>query len=68
VSEADDPDDLELVQIYDQSKFISAAIQQVTSAAFIGGLLAIMVLYGFLRDSRATTIIAAVINAMMANA
>jgi HAE1 family hydrophobic/amphiphilic exporter-1 len=52
------PDDLELVQIYDQSKFISAAIQQVTSAAFIGGLLAIMVLYGFLRDSRATTIIA----------
>ncbi len=52
------PDDLELVQIYDQSRFISAAIQQVTSAAFIGGLLAIMVLYGFLRDSRATTIIA----------
>jgi HAE1 family hydrophobic/amphiphilic exporter-1 len=52
------PEDLELVKIYDQSKFISAAIQQVTSAAFIGGLLAIMVLYGFLRDSRATTIIA----------
>ena len=52
------PDDLELVKIYDQSNFISAAIQQVTSAAFIGGLLAIMVLYGFLRDSRATTIIA----------
>jgi len=52
------PDDLDLVKIYDQSKFISAAIQQVTSAAFIGGLLAIMVLYGFLRDSRATTIIA----------
>jgi HAE1 family hydrophobic/amphiphilic exporter-1 len=52
------PDDLELVEIYDQSKFISAAIQQVTSAAIFGGLLAIMVLYGFLRDSRATTIIA----------
>jgi HAE1 family hydrophobic/amphiphilic exporter-1 len=52
------PDELELVTIYDQSRFISAAIQQVTSAAFIGGLLAIMVLYGFLRDSRATTIIA----------
>jgi HAE1 family hydrophobic/amphiphilic exporter-1 len=55
------PDDLELVKIYDQSRFISAAIQQVTSAAIIGGLLAIMVLYGFLRDSRATTIIAVAI-------
>ena len=52
------PQDLELVEIYDQSKFISAAIQQVTSAALVGGLLAIMVLYGFLRDARATTIIA----------
>jgi HAE1 family hydrophobic/amphiphilic exporter-1 len=52
------PEDLELVKIYDQSKFIAAAIQQVTSAAVIGGLLAIMVLYGFLRDARATTIIA----------
>lgn len=51
------PDELELIKIYDQSKFISAAIQQVTSAAIIGGILAIMVLYGFLRDSRATTII-----------
>jgi HAE1 family hydrophobic/amphiphilic exporter-1 len=52
------PDDLELVKIYDQSKFISAAIQQVTSAAIFGGFLAILVLYGFLRDARATTIIA----------
>lgn len=52
------PESLELIKIYDQSKFIGAAIQQVTSAALFGGLLAIMVLYGFLRDSRATTIIA----------
>jgi len=52
------PEDLELIKIYDQSRFISAAIQQVTSAAIFGGLLAIMVLYGFLRDARATTIIA----------
>lgn len=55
------PDNLELVKIYDQSKFISAAIQQVTSAAMIGGILAIMVLYGFLADSRATSIIAVAI-------
>ncbi len=52
------PDEFELIKIYDQSEFISAAIQQVTSAAIFGGLLAIMVLYGFLRDSRATIIIA----------
>ena len=51
------PDDLELIKIYDQSGFISAAIGQVTSAAVFGGILAIIVLYGFLRDSRATTII-----------
>lgn len=55
------PDDLELIKIYDQSKFISAAIQQVTSAAIVGGLLAIMVLYGFLADARATSIIAVAI-------
>jgi len=55
------PEELELVKIYDQSKFISAAIQQVTSAAIFGGILAIMVLYGFLQDSRATTIIAVAI-------
>jgi HAE1 family hydrophobic/amphiphilic exporter-1 len=52
------PDDLELVEIYDQSKFISAAIQQVTSAAIFGGILAIMVLFGFLQNARATTIVA----------
>ena len=52
------PDDLELIKIYDQSHFISAAIGQVTSAAISGGFLAILVLYGFLRDARATTIIA----------
>ena len=52
------PDDLELIKVYDQSKFISAAIQQVTSAAILGGILAIIVLYGFLRDGRATVIIA----------
>ncbi|MGH8223394.1 MAG: efflux RND transporter permease subunit, partial [Woeseiaceae bacterium] len=52
------PDDLELIKIHDQSKFISAAIDDVTSAAFGGGVLAIIVLYGFLRNARATTIIA----------
>ncbi|HEX2138356.1 MAG TPA: efflux RND transporter permease subunit [Woeseiaceae bacterium] len=52
------PEDLELIEIYDQSDFIAAAIDEVTSAAVYGGLLAIVVLYGFLRDARATAVIA----------
>ncbi len=52
------PDNLELTLVYDQSTFIAAAIDQVTSAAIFGGLLAIIVLYGFLRNARATSIIA----------
>jgi len=55
------PDNLELIQIYDQSKYISAAIQQVTTAAIAGGILAILVLYGFLGDARSTWIIAGAI-------
>ncbi len=52
------PDDLELVEIYNQSDFIAAAIDEVTSAAISGGLLAIVVLYGFLREARATMVVA----------
>ncbi len=51
------PDDIEIVKIYDQSTFISAAVADVRLAAILGGLIAILVLYGFLRDARATTII-----------
>src|SRR5262245_1349176 len=46
----------ELKLVYDQSKFISSAIGEVREAALIGGLLAILVLYLFLRDARATFI------------
>ena len=55
------PDNMKLVTIYDQSTFISNAISQVRSAALWGGLLAILVLYFFLRDARATFIIGAAI-------
>jgi HAE1 family hydrophobic/amphiphilic exporter-1 len=51
------PDDIELVKIYDQSTFISSAVSDVRLAAVLGGLIAIFVLYGFLRDARATTIV-----------
>jgi len=55
------PENLELIKIYDQSKFISSAINDVTTAAIFGGILAVIVLYGFLRDARATSIIAVAI-------
>ena len=51
------PADTEIVTLEDQSKFISAAIDNVVFAALIGGLLAILIIYGFLRDARATVII-----------
>ena len=51
------PDDMELITIYDQSTFISAAVDDVRLAAILGGLIAIFVLYGFLRDARATMIV-----------
>src|SRR5210317_1428189 len=51
------PSDMELVKIYDQSRFISSAVDNVKNAALVGGLFAIIVLYGFLRDARSTTIV-----------
>ena len=51
------PDEIELVKIHDQSTFISSAVNDVRVAAILGGLIAIFVLYGFLRDARSTTIV-----------
>lgn len=51
------PEDIELKAIYDQSTFISSAVADVRLAAILGGIIAIIVLYGFLRDARATTIV-----------
>ncbi len=50
------PSGAELKLVYDQSTFISSAIGEVREAALLGGLLAILVLYLFLRDARATFI------------
>ena len=52
------PEGMELVEIHDQSTFISSAVDNVRTAAILGGLIAIFVLYGFLRDARATTTVA----------
>ena len=51
------PENFELITVYDQSTFISSAVSDVRIAAILGGLIAIFVLYGFLRDARATTIV-----------
>ncbi|UCF68428.1 MAG: efflux RND transporter permease subunit, partial [Acidobacteriota bacterium] len=51
-------DDLSLTVLTDQSRYIGEAVGQVWSAALIGGILAILVLYFFLRDLSSTLIIA----------
>jgi HAE1 family hydrophobic/amphiphilic exporter-1 len=51
------PEEIVLQTIYDQSTFISSAVSNVRWAAMLGGLIAVLVLYGFLRDARATAII-----------
>ena len=50
-------DQYQLTVVYDQSTFISNAISEVNSAAIIGGLLAMLVLYLFLRSIIPTLII-----------
>jgi HAE1 family hydrophobic/amphiphilic exporter-1 len=52
------PADLHIETLTNLSAYITAAIQMVWSAAWIGGLLAVLVLFFFLRDLRATAIIA----------
>jgi HAE1 family hydrophobic/amphiphilic exporter-1 len=51
------PADMELTKVYDQSTFISNAVDEVVNAGLIGGVLAIFILYFFLRDVRSTLII-----------
>ncbi len=50
--------DINLLMIIDQSDFIQSAISNVKQATFFGGLLAIFVLYLFLRNGSTTFIIA----------
>ncbi len=51
------PQDYTLTLVYDQSAFIKQAISEVKSAGIIGGLLAMLVLYLFLRNVWSTVII-----------
>jgi HAE1 family hydrophobic/amphiphilic exporter-1 len=51
------PADMELAPIYDQSVFIESAVDEVIQAGLLGGLLAILVLFLFLRDVKTTLIV-----------
>jgi HAE1 family hydrophobic/amphiphilic exporter-1 len=51
------PEGIELEVLFDQSVFISQAVREVRNNAFLGGVLAILVLYLFLRNFRSTVII-----------
>lgn len=55
------PENMALEKVYDQSTFISQAIDEVINAAIIGGLLAMLVIYFFLRNFWATVIISVAI-------
>jgi len=55
------PDDVGTEVLFDQSTFIEEALGEVRSNAVVGGLLAVFVLYLFLRDRRSTFIIGLVI-------
>jgi HAE1 family hydrophobic/amphiphilic exporter-1 len=51
------PPGMEIEVLFDQSVFIAQAIREVRNNALLGGLLAILVLFVFLRDLRSTAII-----------
>ncbi len=51
------PADLELKLLYDQSVFIRQATDEVLKAAIEGGLLAVLVIYLFLRNAAVTAIV-----------
>lgn len=55
------PNEMKLNLLYDQSRFIVRALNEVRDALVVGGILAIAVLFLFLLDVRATVIIATAI-------
>jgi HAE1 family hydrophobic/amphiphilic exporter-1 len=51
------PEGMAMTKVYDQSTFISSAVSEVVDAGIIGGILAVIVLFIFLRNFWATVII-----------
>ncbi|ARA92812.1 transporter [Rhodothermaceae bacterium RA] len=60
------PADVQMANWYDQSELILAAETSVRDAVLIGILLAMLVLFSFLRDGRVTLIVAIVVPASLA--
>jgi HAE1 family hydrophobic/amphiphilic exporter-1 len=56
--QGDLPPGHEITVLFDQSRFIERAIAEVRMAALLGGALALLILFVFLRDVRSTVIIA----------
>ncbi len=52
------PSGLRVTKVYDLAEFVADAIASVRDAVLLGGLLAIVVLFAFLRDWRITTVAA----------
>ena len=55
--EGEIPDDVAAAVLFDQSNFIEGAIDEVVQNAWVGGLLAVLIIALFLRDTRATVIV-----------
>ena len=55
------PGSVVLVELEDQARFIEASIANLRSTAFLGAILAVVVLFAFLRDFRATFFISVAI-------
>jgi HAE1 family hydrophobic/amphiphilic exporter-1 len=51
------PAGVKLVNVYDQATFVRQSVNEVIMAAVVGGLLAVVILYFFLRSFKATVII-----------
>lgn len=51
------PEEMSMIKVYDQSVFIASAVNEVKNAGLIGGILAVLVLYLFLRNFWTTVII-----------
>lgn len=55
------PQGMKLITVADQSHFIESAIREVVDSAWLGGLLAVLVLFAFLRQLGTTFIVAVTI-------
>ena len=51
-------DEFSITRLYDQSEFVRSAVDSVSDAAIIGGIIAFFVLWFFLKETRASLVVA----------